>query len=122
MSLGLSDVTMASNNKDSSAKYRDVHAVSLPTLVQQKQRATKNVSKEEKEIFRAIPLEADSGGRPSYMPYGKLYFPRINRESKNDPYTELQAMFTVAQLDHENEHGPSGPAVNAVREYEVRQI
>lgn len=114
---------MSANKPDPSSKYRDVHAVSLPSLATQKRKRVKRkANAEQRDVFRGIELEADSGGRPSYMPYEKLYFPRITRESKADPQAELQNLFTVGQLHHEGECGPSGPHVAAVREYEVSNV
>lgn len=72
-----------------------------------------------KDVLTKVELEADSGGRPSYMPYDKLHFPRITRDAGTDGAAEVRTMWMVGFLDHEDDTGPSGPEVAAVREYEV---
>ena len=100
-------------------RKRPGHPVKLPVLLPVKKKASKAVDAFSKDVLRAVPLEADSGGRPDYMPYDKLLFPRITRDAGTDGAAEVRTMWMVGFLHHEDDTGPTGPEVKAVREYEV---
>ena len=97
------------------------YPVKLPVLLPAKQRR-KGGGEHVKDVLRSVHLEADSGGRPSYMPYDKMRFPRVTRDAGGDGAAELDSMWMVGFLDHEDDTGPTGPEVKAVREYEVRRL
>ncbi len=95
-------------------------AVRLPTLQAVKTKRKPLIDDSSRNVFSTVPLEADSGGRPSYMPYDKLHFPRITRDAGGNGAAEAQALWMVGMLHHEDDHGPSGSDVKKVRQYEVR--
>lgn len=70
-------------------------------------------------LFHTVELSTEDK-RPSYMPYERISFPRVARESSADPVAELGTMWMVGFLDHEKVEGPQGPSAAAVRQYEVR--
>lgn len=95
--------------------------VKLPRLQVVKPTRRAELDDSSRNVFSTIPLEADSGGRPSYMPYDKLHFPTITRDVGANGAAEAQALWMVGMLHHEDDHGPSGSDVKKVREYEVSQ-
>lgn len=69
-------------------------------------------------MFQSIEL-ATADQRPDYMPYERVAFPRVTREAQTNPVAEMDAMWMVGFLDHEEKHGPSGPSAQTMKDYEV---
>jgi len=55
------------------------------------------------------------------MPFERVAFPRVTREAQTNPVAEMDAMWMVGFLDHEEKHGPSGSSAQTMKDYEVRQ-
>jgi hypothetical protein len=108
------------NRPDGRPTRRNASSRKLPVL-QEVKKATQRAQTGLEGVFSQIHLEADSGGRPSYMPYNALHFPALTREAGNNGASEAMNMWTVGLLHNEDDTGPTGPEVKAVREYEVSE-
>jgi hypothetical protein len=72
------------------------------------------------DVFHTVELDS-ADRRPDYIYYDAISYPRVSRDVPNmNPRSELENMWMVGFLHHEEKTGPEGANAAQVKEYERR--